>query len=162
VATFGDPALAPKIKSSSSGSSTGAIVGIVIGLVAVLGVIAGAFIVLKKRNEGGEHRIVDLRDPTDTGDPFKTVDLAHIDTSMSEVDDSGDLEGASSVAPSSVAGPSENSFLYQTPIALSKYLLSTNQDADAEPQPTNPFEDVPLASAGDDNESRAGSDRSEI
>lgn len=162
VATFGDPALAPKIKSSSSGSNTGAITGIVVGLVAVLGVIAGAFIVLKKRNKGEEHRIVDLRDPTDTGDPFKTVDLAHIDTSMSEVDDSGDLEGASSVAPSSVAGPSENSFLYQTPIALSKYLLSTNQDSNAETQPTNPFEDVPLASAGDDNESLASSDRSEI
>jgi len=175
VATFGDPALAPKIKSSSSGSNAGAIVGIAVGLVAVLGVIVAAFVVLKRRKNGGEHRIVDLRDPTDTGDPFKTVDLAVVDTSLSEVDDSGDLEGASSVAPSSVAGAIENSFLYQTPIALSKYFLSTNQDENppadtdsgspfspnysSKPQSTNPFEEVPLT--GDENESAASSNRRE-
>eukprot|EP00561_Arcocellulus_cornucervis_P006408 CAMPEP_0185819140 /NCGR_PEP_ID=MMETSP1322-20130828/21759_1 /TAXON_ID=265543 /ORGANISM="Minutocellus polymorphus, Strain RCC2270" /LENGTH=1280 /DNA_ID=CAMNT_0028516321 /DNA_START=291 /DNA_END=4133 /DNA_ORIENTATION=+ len=176
VATFGDPALAPKIKSSSSGSNAGAIVGIAVGLVAVLGVIVAAFVVLKRRKNGGEHRIVDLRDPTDTGDPFKTVDLAVVDTSLSEVDDSGDLEGASSVAPSSVAGAIENSLLYQTPIALSKYFLSTNQDENppadtdsgspfspnysSKPQSTNPFEEVPLT-GGDENESTASSNRRE-
>jgi len=161
VATFGDPALAPKIKSSSSGSKVGAIFGIIVGLVAVLGVIVGTFVVLrKKRNKRGNHRIFDLRDPTYSGDPFKTFNLAHI-VNTSEDDRSVDLEGASSVAPSSAAASSESSFVYQTPIALSKYLLSKNQDPHAEHQSTNPFEDVSLV-VGDGNESSASSNLSEM
>ena len=71
VAAFGDPALAPKVSSSSGSINVGALVGLVIGIVALVGVFAAGFIVLRKKRSG----MVDRSDSSVISDPFKDVDL---------------------------------------------------------------------------------------
>jgi len=140
VAAFGDPSLAPKVSSSSGSISGGALVGLIIGIMVLVGVFAAGFIVLRKKKRSG---MVDRSDSSVISDPFKGVDLNRISQgshSDTHDDSHDDPEGASSIAPSaipsmtpsSVSPPSENGFFLPTPISISKYLLSANDQRDAE------------------------------